>query len=304
MGLALNILFAVACLALASTLPYFSPSNVFVETNTRLQTSTDVIFNRLAGRRTLTALDEILWSKLTSKEARLVYFTYGPHVLANCSFCAPNDPVSYLYYAIPSILAPHMLHLITVGIVTSSVLFGVESARWRTHATAVSVAFAVLELWLAASFDYRINTQSTNTRDIDFFFWRMRIIRSVGIAAIDCLLGLATWLFATNRMFQEPRSTEWRLDNVAKGLEALHMQLLAVGNVKNVIARDRELVGKSSRYWTGQTTGENHMYEEREVVDATREALSRIDRDLGQESVGERAQTQAELFVSFVRQLP
>jgi len=158
------------------------------------------------------------------------------------------------------------------------------------------------ELWLTAAYDYRANTRSGSTGDIDFFYWRMRLLRSLGIVVIDAGLGLATWLCATNRMFQMPPSIESRLESAAKALEILNFRLLATGNVRNVALRDKELAVKNMRYWAAQVNTDNQLHEEREVVDGMREALTRIDRD--QQSLSERAQTQADAVVSLIQQMP
>src|SRR5579862_4258949 len=123
---ALNVLFITACLALLSTLPYFQPENIFVVTQSRLQTPSEVLFTRLQTIRPLTAQDISLKSKLVSIDSRLLYLTYGPGPLADCLFCNSDAPFSYLYYAFPSIVIPHILHTAVLGVVTSSLLSGHE----------------------------------------------------------------------------------------------------------------------------------------------------------------------------------
>lgn len=270
---ALNILFVVALLALISTIPYFSPSNIFRETDGRLQTANDVLFHRLEALRPLTPLDVALKTKLTSKDARLYYFALGPQVVAECPFCSPDDASSYIYYALPTILTPHILHIIVLGIVTSSFLTGYEGARWRTQATIAGVALAAGELYLTLTYDIRANTRSTGTQNIDFFFWKTRVWRGLAIASIDALLGWVMWLAATNRFFLTPPTVAQRLETIAKGVEQSNFRLWASGNVRNTTVRDRDLREKVARYWNA----EKGLYEEREVIDAIKSALTRID---------------------------
>lgn len=273
MSRTLNLLFVFALLALLYTLPYFSPENVFFKTSTRLQTSNELIFTRLSAMRPLTDFDRELKPKLTANNVRLIYFAYGPDTVAHCTFCAASDPLSYLYYALPSLATPHLLHLLILGLVTSPLISGAEGSRWRTPAMFAGFALGAGDLYLHLSYDLNTNAASTNVKDIDFFFWRMRMLRGIAVALVDGLLGWVIWLASTNRFFLAPPSPAQRIDAASEALEAANFRSWATGNVRNTIVRDKELRDGMMRYWKE----EKEVFEDREVVNATKSALERID---------------------------
>ena len=268
---ALNILFAVALLALAST--YFQPANIFVLTSGRVQTTTDVIFNRLAGLRALTPVEEALRSKLKYRDSRLLYFLYGPYVLANCPFCNSSSPYDYLLYALPSILAPHIFNTAVIGLVTSKLFSGADAARWRTPATCAAVILAIVELCVTGNYDITVNAASTQTTEISFFYWRMRLYRGLAVAALDALLGWFMWLSSTGRFFVRQMTLAEKMEAISRAAEIVNFRLQAVGSVRNTVIRDDVLREAVGRYW-GEEKG---LFEEREVVDAMKVALSRAD---------------------------
>lgn len=269
---ALNVLFTFAIAALAYTLPYFSPENVFQVTNARLQTSNEVIFTRLAAKRPLTDFDHKLKTKINSDNGRLIYCAYGPDTVADCNFCS-NDQLAYLYYLLPSLAAPHLLHLLVLGVVTSSFLSGSEGARWRSVATLAGLALAAADLYFNLTHDINANASVTGAKDINFFFWRMRQFRGIGSAAIDGLLGWVMYLASTNRFFTLPPSPAQRIEVAARALEGSNFRLWATGNVRNTVVRDQELREDMTRYWAE----EREVFEDEDVVKATQAALERID---------------------------
>lgn len=268
---ALNILFAVAVLALAST--YFQPENIFALTNGRVQTTTDVLFNRLASLRDLTPRDERLKAKFKSRDSRLLYFTYGPYVLADCPFCTSASPYDYFLYAVPSILTPHVLNAAVVGLVTSKLFSGPEAARWRILGTCAAALLGVAELYVTGVYDYSSNASSTQLSEIYFFYWRMRLYRALAIAAVDALLGWVLWLSATGRFFVRQLTLPEKVEALSRAADVVNFRLQAVGSVRNTVIRDEVLRDVMAAYW-GEEKG---LFEEREVVDAMKVAMSRTD---------------------------
>lgn len=273
----LNILFISALIAFLSTLPYLEPENIFTLTESRLQISNEPLFNRLAHIRSPTIEDNSLKSKLVSLDARLLYLQYGPDTIINCLFCNSDNPTSYLYYAVPSLLTPHIAHLILLGILTSPFIGGRESSVWRTSVTITAVAFAVLNVYFVGAYDYKNNTKSLRLSEMDFFHWRMRVYRGLAFAIFDVGFAAAIYLSSTNRMFLTPFSTAERLENSAKMLQSANGKLHAIGLTRNVIYRDPGLREGMDKYWTAEGRVMGEALEQKEVVDSINSALTRLD---------------------------
>ena len=270
----LNILFISALIALISTLPYFSPENIFTTTSSRLQTPNDVLFTRLSlARGELTENDSILRPKLASLDSRLLYFTYGPDVVTHCPFCMSDEPFTYFYYALPSIILPHILHTFALGLATSSAIAGNYGNRWRSIAAMVSIILAISDCYLFGSYDWKANSRALRPEEYIHFYWRMRVFRGLCIAVADaCLAGLL-WLSSTNRMFAVPPTAAERMETAMRLLENARGKLSAVGVVRNAVVRDEGLRRKTEAYWKkeGEITGQ--IMAEREVVEGVRNAL-------------------------------
>lgn len=274
---ALNILFVVAVLALISSIAPLQPLNVFTFTNSRLQIPTDTLFNRLTSIRPLTTKDEILKSKFTSPDARLQYLAFGPDALIYCLFCNVDEPRSFLYYAIPSILAPHLFHIGLLGLITSSLLFGPEAAVWRTQATIAGVALAALELYLRATYDVRANATATRISELDFFHWRMLSYRGIAIATVDAFLGWMLYLSSTNRAFVKPPSIDERLRHVTDVIELANRKLFALGITKTAASHDSTLRAAIQTYWDAESNRLKEVFEDKDVQDRIRAVEARLD---------------------------
>jgi hypothetical protein len=278
----LAILFATALIFFISTLPFFGPENIFSITQSRLQIPNDVLFTRLSALRAggLTAADNALRHKLASLESRLLYFTYGPDVLAQCQFCSAEDPRSYLYYAIPSILTPHLFHIVVLALVTSGLFAGKEGARWRTQGTIAGIGAAMLEVYMVSSYNYQANARATRLEDVEAFFWKMRVYRGIIIATIDALLGWAMYLSSTNRAFLEPLTTAERIEHTTRIIETIRSKMHASGVMRNTVIRDEGLRNRSQQYWVHEGRLMAEMMEEKEVIDGVNNALEgRINMD-------------------------
>ncbi|KAK0281114.1 hypothetical protein LTR91_000293 [Friedmanniomyces endolithicus] len=279
---ALGVLFFSGLIAFLSTLPFFSPSNIFRQTQSRLQTPAGVLLTRLAALRPLTAADEKLRLVLDDGglDARLLYARFGPHVLGSCPFARPGDVDAkqmYLLYALPSILAPHLLHLLALGIATSGLLSGREGARWRTVACIAGVVLGAAEVWFIANYDDKHNMRSTRVGEIDFVHWKLQVWRGLAIAAVDGVLGWVIWLQATGRAFLAPPPAAERISDHTRLLEVLLGKARGLGVLRNGTVRDGALRGKVDEYWVKEREVMKDVFEQPEVVEAQRNALRRID---------------------------
>ncbi|MCJ1476634.1 hypothetical protein MMC13_005302 [Lambiella insularis] len=273
---ALNILFVASVLAATSTLPYFSPENIFALTSSRLHTPTDVLFTRIAGLRPqnqLTDFDNALRSRLTSLDGRCLYFTYGPSTLAHCPFCNSDDPGSFLYYALPSIISPHIVNLIVLGLATSTAISGVEGSRWRTMSALVGSVIAMVDGYMFHIYEWKANSRATSADELVFFYWRMRIARGLAIALLDAGFAGLMWASSTNRLFVVPVSSAERLETVTRVMESTRGKLGALGMVRNVTVRDETLRRKAEAYWKREGEFMGEVMDEKEVVEGIRSAL-------------------------------
>ncbi|KAH9811167.1 tail-anchored membrane protein insertion into ER membrane [Teratosphaeria destructans] len=278
---ALTAIFISALLAFASTLPIFAPANVFQQTQSRLQTSGGVLLTRLATLRSITEEDQQLREFLDAGglEAALLYVKYGP-LVASCPFARPGEIDSgrmYFFYALPSILAPHLFHLCALGVATSGRLSGKEGSRWRTVATIAGTVLAAAEVWLIADYDDRYNIRSTRLSEIDFIYWKMQVWRGLAVATMDGVLGWVIWLQATGRAFVAPLSTAHRIADHGKLLEALLIGTKGLGIIRNATVRDGGMREKVNRYWVKENEVMKDVFEQPEVLEAQRGALRRMD---------------------------
>ena len=301
-SIALNILFTFALVTLSiSLIPSLTPENIFKLTGSRLQTPTNVLFTRLASHRPLTARDEALRAKFVSLDSRLLYAMLGPDVLADCLFCSSsgNDGqssrTSYIGYALPSLLAPHLLHLAILGLVTSAPLLGRQQAgTWRNHAAVVGVALAAVDVWLLSSYEPTGNARATRLADVDFFYWKMRVVRLLCLAGVDAAFGLGIWLTATGRWRvdgDDKAGVLERVERVAGVTEAAGSKMAAVGALRNAICRDPGLRERWVGYWVEEEAVMRQVYEDREVVDAVKSALGRVDVDAVTRQAGQYAES-------------
>ncbi|GJC82506.1 hypothetical protein ColLi_05344 [Colletotrichum liriopes] len=273
---ALAILTGIVLVYLAKSLPPFAPENVFALTQSRLQIPVDVLFTRLSSLRPdglLSAADERLRARFVSLESRLLYLQLGPDALADCPFCKSEEPKSFFYYALPAIILPHLVNLIALAAVTSATLTGRDGARWRSHATMAAVVLAVADACLVNSYDYSANSTALRLQDLDFFYWKARTLRYVGLAALDAGIGALLFLSGTRRAFVLPPSDAERIEAGNRTLTTVKSKLSALGIVKNTTLRDEELRARSQAYWLREGQMVREAMEEREVVESVNDAL-------------------------------
>ncbi|KAF2420559.1 hypothetical protein EJ08DRAFT_683291 [Tothia fuscella] len=286
----LNILFAVVIFSLLFSLPYFAPANIFAETGSRLLLKTNLLEARLSALRqgNLTAVDQRILHRLEKEPdtVRFMYAAYGPDVVANCIFCKATDPSSYLYYALPAVITPHLIHIAFLGLITSSFVSGVEGSRWRTHATIAGVVLAAAELYWTWTYNWEANRTVRMVKDVDFFYWNMRTYRHLAFALVDALLGWALWLTSTKRWMVVPASITQQIAATTEQVGILYSKTHASGHIRNTIVRDRELRNVYTAYWEREQAVMHEIDQEREVVDARNIALSRMDYDKVQQRAG------------------
>ncbi|KKA26935.1 hypothetical protein TD95_001057 [Thielaviopsis punctulata] len=256
-----------------------APENVFISTSSRLQIPADVLFNRLSTVHPLRASDEALRARFVNLESRLLYLKYGPATLADCVFCSSDRPSVYFYYALPTLVTPHLVNILMGALATSPLLAGPWALRWRNPAVLTAIMLALIDVYSVYVYDYKENARALRLGELDMFFWRMRMLRAVGLALFNAVLGSLMYLTATNRAFVELPPAAMRVEEMNKVLAAVMGKLNAVGIVKNSVTRDAVLRSHSNAYWSTEAKVTQQLMEEREVVDSVNDALenNRID---------------------------
>lgn len=301
--LALSLLFFLSITYLVKTLPLFAPENIFTRTQSRLQIPVDVLFNRLSTLRpdyVLTTSDHALRAKFVNLESRLLYIQFGPQVLAECPFCNADEPKSYFYYALPSIIWPHLANLVVVAAMTSPSLTGKYGSQWRTLATIASFTIAGLEVYIVGSYGYQGNARALRLTDVDFFYWSMRNYRLIALAALNAALGWVMYLSSTNRAFAQLPSASERIDDVARGLLTVKSRLNAIGIINNTAMRDEELRGRCQNYWAHEVRLMREVMEERDVIEGVNDAL---ENRINIESISKDAEAYTDSVLEPLRQM-
>ncbi|RYC63059.1 hypothetical protein CHU98_g3144 [Xylaria longipes] len=212
--------------------------------------------------------------KFVNLESRLLYLQFGPDVLASCPFCVSDEPKTYLYYALPSLLAPHLLNLVVLSLATSATVAGNEAARWRRSAAMVSAVAAGFDVWSVSTYNYGANARVARPADIDMFFWTSRALRHIILGVIDVGIAALIYVSSTNRLFAAPPDPASRVEAVTRQLLATKSRLSAVGIVKNTSLRDEELRARTSAYWTHEGRLMREVMEDRDVVEGVNDALA------------------------------
>lgn len=201
-------------------------------------------------------------------------------MVLDCPFATPKDRdagQTYLLYAAPGVLAPHILHLIALGVATSGLLSGPEGAKWRTVATIAGLVLGIAEFYVVATYDSTPNVRSTRLNEVDFIYWKLQVYRGLAIAALDGVLGWMIWLQATGRAFIAPVPVSERLMNTGRIFEAVMGKTRGLGIVRNGVVRNAEMRKKSDGYWVKEGEVMKDIFEEPEVLEAQRNALRRLD---------------------------
>ncbi len=274
---ALNILFVTILGLLAATLPTWTPENIFTATSSRLQTPTNVLFERLSAlrpHRALTELDDLLRQRLVNTDARCLYLKHGPDALANCRFCNSDDPRSFLVYELPTILFPHIANLFVIGLVTSGIVSGKEGRRWRLQFVLAGCFVAVADLYLVNAYDWRSNATVTRPQDLTHFWWNMRLLRSLALVILDAGIAGLLWLSSTRRMFASVNSSAEKINSIIGLMSSTQKKLNDSAILRNATFRQAGHRKKVDLYWErdGDVMGE--VMAEPEVVVAVQHALS------------------------------
>jgi len=143
--------------------------------------------------------------------------------------------------------------------------------------TAASLAF--IEIGLVARNDWRLNTTKRVLADADFFFWRMRSYRHFAFALLDSLLGWGLWLTSTNRWLVQAPALSQQIDFLSTALKGPAVKMALLSRMQAAVVSDEQLLATGMQHWTQEPIQVTELEQEREVVDAKRLALSRLNID-------------------------
>ncbi|PHH55736.1 hypothetical protein CFIMG_000343RA [Ceratocystis fimbriata CBS 114723] len=255
------------------------PENVFTQTNSRLQIPADVLFNRLATIHPLSPADEALRARFVNLESRLLYLKYGPSVMADCVFCTSERSDMFFVYALPALVAPHLVNILAIAMATSPLLAGPWTLRWRNPTVLASILIAMVDLYNVQAYNHKANARALRLGDLDMFHWRANTLRLLRLVLVNTVLGTLMYLTATNRAFVEAPPAAVRVEAVNKSLATVIAKVNAVGILKNTVSRNSQLRDHANTYWTSEARVTQQLMEEREVVDSVNDALenNRID---------------------------
>lgn len=209
----------------------------------------------------------------------MLYAAYGPDAVANCPFCKSDDPSSYLYYLIPSLLWPHIFNLGVIGAVTSSGLAGPEGSRFRTQTVIGGLTLLALDLVRISKYDFTVNANARSLREVEWFYWNARTHRYIALSIFQGLLCAFLWLTSTNRLLAQPPSVSSRLQTLSKRTEQVRSHFQALVMLRNTVMRTPVLRERAVGYWAQEEQVMKELREEPEVVEAVNLALGQIPAD-------------------------
>ncbi|KAF2864239.1 hypothetical protein K470DRAFT_261686 [Piedraia hortae CBS 480.64] len=258
--LPLALLTLTTLTSLILTLPIFTPTNIYMETSLPLTAPAERLQSRL--RRSLTSPEQTYLSFLKEHgpPASKLYSLYGPAAFP--SWTDPKDHLGNFIYALPGILTPHLLHLAIMGVVT-----GRQASRFRGRAVAACIALLGSELFYL------------HRGEGEFKFWKGRVVRLLGFAGVDVILG--------GMVLLAREGVSERVEGVRDGMEGLVKTLRGLGCVRNTVVRSSKLRGREGEFWETETDLMRGVFENEGVVVAQKGVLGRIDLEGVREEAGE-----------------
>ena len=201
--------------------------------------------------------------------------------MGNCPFCNTDDARSYFYYALPEIFTPHVLNMVALGLATSAGIAGREGSRFRTLATVIGCILALVEVTAWWQYDWKANARVLRPGDMWQFYGWVRLGRCLGLAVADIGFAGLLWATSSNRIMVVPPRAEERIDEVMRLLGASGGKMTAAGIVRNVVARDSSLKGKSGEWFEEESRRMDRITADEEVKAsiAQAKAQGRIDID-------------------------
>ena len=197
-------------------------------------------------------------------------------------------PETFLLYALPNILFPHLVHIAVLGLVTTKQVFRSDNkagAVWRTLATLMGVALAVSEVYYVSTYSHTANISARSAADNVYPHWAILTYRGLAVALVDAALGYAIYLTATGRwgglLSDSPVE---RIDAVSAALEDVIKGTNSAVSLKQAVMTDADLRRQVVDFWEKEDLTRRELAEvegvrlARRVVERRRNwASTRID---------------------------
>ena len=218
----------------------------------------------------------------------------------NCSFCHPEDDLSYLLYYLPTnVILPHLIHVFLLGLSTSEALAGFEARQWRKVLSTCAVGLAAVDVYTTASYAPHIDPNMPAPLGA---YWQARTLRPLAVCLFDFCAALLIWATATNRLIifsssasQDPtqlkRQRDQMLGQANIALQSVQMKLRGYTIARHAIVRQPALKTADDEYWRAVVAmegpaGVDGVWNDEEVQAAISRALgsgsidvSRMERD-------------------------
>lgn len=278
--------------------------NVFVATDSRMQTPGDVVGARLkaiygqdyeTAPQSITSngsIDyELLVSRLASTDGRALYALYGTNAYGSCQWCRTDVPFSFFLYILPTVVLPHLLNFFPILLVTtgggSLSLSTSTSRQWFTITTICAFLLVTTDVYTLyqapglADFMNPIKT-STSLDRVNWVSWSRIRMRGYGFAALDTLLAGIIFMGASGLAFEATKEDEAaaaavRTDRIVGQLDEAVSRLRAgVLLHTNVIARSKELRDAYSAWGMESERIEGLIRKVPEVIEAREIAKGRV----------------------------
>lgn len=289
-------------------------ANIYILTNSRLASPSDVLFTRLASMRpghVLNPLDEQLRERLTGTAIRKLYLRFGPSTVIGCPFCTPADPSTYmLYHFPPNIVLPHLFNFGVLGLVTSTTIVGPETSRWRFYVLLGSLLLAAFDAYYVITQDPIIDLNMPGPAGL---FWVLAALRPITLCVYDIFVAFVVYASATNRFLlfsgpsKDPKIIHQQINDFINksgmAMSSAATKMRATNLARNSVVRNADLKQSDDRYWQGVADHEgpqdlrSGVFEDEDVQAALASAY-------GSGSVNvEKIRKEADAFVKGVTQV-
>lgn len=245
------------------------PENVIVLTKSRLQTSGEVIGQRLKNinNRGSRPGDNLLISRLSSQTGRSLYALYGD-AFASCEWCRTDNNNSFLLYSIPSTLIPY---LVNGGIILLCTTMRNLKPLRRILILLLSCG-ALYDIYHTAVYPVAIN-EAAHYADVDWVYWRKLQLRGMLLASFNIMSLVLFYLSLKGFLYTIDDSIE---DNLADLNRSLDRALgLAKGSIliRTTVNGDKELTNTHNRFWDRRYARQQSVQQIAEVTEAKENAL-------------------------------